>query len=118
MQAVCAFRSRTSARRHRCTRTRSALTDRTHVSPVQPASQPPWSAGPALAPHRRASDAAEDEPVAACGVASASPIATNPYGHDAATGTGTALSVVELLPSWPRPFEPQHWTPPPTSAQV
>jgi hypothetical protein len=32
--------------------------------------------------------------------------------------TGTLLLVVELFPSWPLLLEPQHWTPPFTSAQV
>ena len=35
------------------------------------------------------------------------------------TATGTRLLVVELFPSWPVEFQPQHWTPPAAvSAQV
>jgi len=34
------------------------------------------------------------------------------------TATGTALAVVELLPSWPGALSPQHIAPPFTMAQV
>jgi hypothetical protein len=35
------------------------------------------------------------------------------------TGTGTLLATLELFPSWPAVFSPQHWTPPwLVSAQV
>ena len=34
------------------------------------------------------------------------------------TGTGTALLVVELSPSWPELLSPQHWTAPLTTAQA
>ena len=34
------------------------------------------------------------------------------------TDTGVVLSVDVPLPSWPKPFQPQHLTPPETTAQV
>jgi hypothetical protein len=33
------------------------------------------------------------------------------------TATGVELALVEPFPSWPYMFDPQHWTPPFTSAQ-
>jgi len=42
---------------------------------------------------------------------------SEPYCHGL-TRTGTRLPAVELLPSWPELPLPQHWTPPPATAQV